>query len=186
MIRVDDEGKVTVTRVSSRIAGLAVLVAAAAVYFVNPFGSASYNVFGRLLGLQAMRVPSASMEPTIRQGSYVVVSVWPYLAREPRRGDVVVFRYPLDPSVSYAKRILGSAGSTISMQGCRAVVDGRALAEPYVLIEGDLRSANCQMADVHVPPGQYFVLSDNRLAGPDSRVWGFVPRANIYGKVLSH
>jgi len=166
--------------------GFAVLVAAVAVYFVNPFRSNSYSVFGRLLGMELMRVPSASMEPTIRPGSYVVVSTWPYLTGEPRQGDVVVFRYPLDPSVSYAKRILGPSGSTISIQGCRAVVDGRTLAEPYVLIQGDVRSAECQMAYVHVPPGQYFVLSDNRLAGIDSRVWGFVPRANIYGKVLNH
>ena len=70
------------------------------------------------------------------------------------------------------------------MHGCRAVVDGCALAEPYVLVQGDRRDPGCEMAALRVPPGQYFVLSDNRLAAPDSRVWGFVARANIWGKVL--
>ena len=97
----------------------------------------------------------------------------------PRRGDVIVFKYPLDPDRDFVKRVVGLPGETVEIHRGTVKIDGEALEEPY-LEERDLSS----LGPVLVPPDSYFVIGDNRDGSSDSRHWGPVPLENIVGKVL--
>ena len=97
----------------------------------------------------------------------------------PRRGDVIVFRYPKDPSRDFVKRVIGLPGETVEIHRGAVKIDGEALEEPY-LEERDLSS----LGPTLVPPESYFVMGDNRDGSSDSRHWGTVPLENIVGKVL--
>ena len=97
----------------------------------------------------------------------------------PRRGDVIVFRFPQDPSRDFVKRVIALPGETIAMDRGRVIIDGEPLDEPY-LEERDLSS----LPPTLVPPRSYFVMGDNRDGSSDSRHWGMVPLENIVGKVL--
>jgi signal peptidase I len=152
-------------------------------FFLNPFNIPSWNPVSRLAGIQAFRNPTISMEPTLARGSMVVASAWPYLFREPQVGDVVVFRFPPDPSVMYVKRIIASGGSSVSLSKCTATVDNKPLSEPYAVAEGE--EAACTFGLVLVPEDHYFVLGDNRANAFDSRVWGFLPKDNVVARVLA-
>jgi len=97
------------------------------------------------------------------------------------RGDVIVFRYPRDPSVSYIKRVIALPGDRIRIDRGRVVLNGRALHEPYVPQEyRDDRS----MSETTVPPNSYFVLGDHRNVASDSREFGPVDRSLVYGKAV--
>ena len=98
---------------------------------------------------------------------------------EPRRGEVIVFRYPQDPTRDFVKRVIGLPGETVEIHRGTVKIDGVALEEPY-LVERDLSS----LGPTLVPPESYFVIGDNRNGSSDSRHWGPVPLENIVGKVL--
>ncbi len=97
----------------------------------------------------------------------------------PKRGDVIVFRYPQDPSRDFVKRVIALPGETISMDRGRVSIDGEALEEPY-LEELDFS----RLPPTLVPPRSYFVMGDNRNGSSDSRHWGPVPLDNVVGKVF--
>jgi signal peptidase I len=142
------------------------------------------------------RIPSPSMVDTLRPGDRVLVNRVAYHLREPERGDIIVFRYPLDPGTVYIKRVVGLPGDTLELRDGRVVVNGNVLDEPYVHGSGgapDLTEAAPVRGDgtMHdpwslaapftVPADAYFVLGDNRLESDDSRFWGTVPRPNLIG-----
>ena len=104
-------------------------------------------------------------------------TVFPFHA--PRRAEIIVFRFPNDPSRDFVKRVIGLTGETVSMKRGEVFIDGDRLAEPY-LEERD----NDNLAPTLVPPNSYFVMGDNRDGSSDSRHWGPVPLENIVGKVL--
>ncbi|MBF8268169.1 MAG: lepB [Dehalococcoidia bacterium] len=95
----------------------------------------------------------------------------------PRRGEIIVFRFPKDPSRDFVKRVIGLPGETVSMRNGVVLIDGKELDEPY-LVERD----DYSMAPTLVPPESYFVLGDNRDGSSDSRYWGPVPLADMVGK----
>ena len=97
----------------------------------------------------------------------------------PKRNDIIVFRFPDDPSKDYVKRVIGLPGETVSMQRGNVFIDGIKLDEPY-LMERDVDN----MAPTLVLPNSYFVLGDNRRGSSDSRQWGQVPLGNVVGKVF--
>ena len=97
----------------------------------------------------------------------------------PRHADIIVFRFPNDPSRDFVKRVIGLPGETVSMKGGEVFIDGDRLDEPYLM---DRDSDN--MSPTLVPPDSYFVMGDNRDGSSDSRHWGPVPLDNIVGKVL--
>jgi len=163
---------------------LALLISAeVAAYFINPLHTASYDPRLRLMGLTFFRSPSRAMEPTIRENETFIVSVWPYRNADPRVGDVVVFHYPLDRSVLYVKRVVATGGSTVEIQDGAVVVDGRAIAEPYLSGVPLVSQYARAMPAVRVPANSYFVLGDNRDNSADSRTRGFVARSDIVGRV---
>ncbi len=103
--------------------------------------------------------------------------------KEPKRGDVIVFKYPNSPEVAYVKRLIGMPGDRIELIGHTLTVNGQALKEDYTqYIEPE--SINGHFGPYEVPQGQYFAMGDNRDNSQDSRFWGSVPRDYLLGRAL--
>ncbi len=145
--------------------------------------------------VQAFKIPSGSMLQTLQIGDYLLVNKFLYGLKKPftddyliegkapRAGDVIVFRYPKDPSMDYIKRIVGVPGDTLEMRDKQLYRNGVKVEEPYVQhVNPGSRSELDNFPPITVPPGKYFVLGDNRDESADSRVWGFVDRNAIRGK----
>ncbi len=133
--------------------------------------------------VQNFNIEGHSMEPSLHDQELILVDKWTYLFHPPSRGDVIVFVAPPQPSQDYIKRVIGIPGDSITINGTTVIVDGVPLKETYV----DPRNNGATFEDkpIHnlvVPPGDYFVLGDNRANSFDSRVWGFVPKQNIIGR----
>lgn len=123
-------------------------------------------------------IPSESMLPTIEVNDKVVVTNFSYWFEGPQRGDVVVFKYPLDTKKDYIKRCIGVPGETIEFRDSKLYVNGELVEEPY-LPEGLTFE---DYGPVVVPEGQYFMCGDNRNNSADSRAWGFLDEKLIIGK----
>ena len=175
-------------------------------------------LFGTTTLVQAFIVPTPSMESTVLVGDHLLVdklsyappgSISRYLLpyTEPKRGDIIVFRYPMDIQQNYVKRVIGTPGDRIRVVDKTVYVNGRALTEPYAqhVSSGlepyrdnfpsapsgpvydrarEMLDHNVVNGEVVVPPQSYFAMGDNRDNSLDSRYWGFVPRENIIGKPL--
>ncbi|GAA4338590.1 signal peptidase I [Pigmentiphaga soli] len=186
---------------------------------------------------EPFRIPSGSMIPTLQIGDLILVNKFTYGIRlpivdkkiiplgEPRRGDVVVFRYPVDPQVDYIKRVIGVPGDEISYLNKRLTVNGQPVPleskgeyfdpdrvsyaglyhetlngvghdilleerrspeiEPFADFPNkNMCSYSREGVRCKVPPGNYFMMGDNRDNSADSRYWGFVPEGNIVGKAF--
>jgi signal peptidase I len=130
-------------------------------------------------------IPSTSMAPTLLVGDYLLVDK---AVRWPARGDLVVFTDPSDANEILVKRVVGLSGEEILVQGrdvyinCEPPADGcRPVAEPYADFSDEVRAAK-DVGPLQIPSGAVFVMADNRNAGEDSRHWGPVPRAQIFGR----
>ena len=168
--------------------------------------------------VQAFQIPSESMENTLLIGDYLLVdklrygggALWDHFIpyRQVRRGDIVVFHYPVNPAQHFVKRVVGVPGDHVRLIKGQVYVNGSQLTEPYVRhsssildvyrdnfpqlmdVPGEAASWAGQMRkwvedkQLIVPEGLYFVLGDNRDESLDSRYWGFVPRENIIGRPL--
>ena len=167
-------------------------------------------LFGTTTLVQAYVIPTGSMEDTLLIGDHLLVDklafapsgpisryILPY--EEVKRGDIIVFRYPLDIKQTYVKRVMGVPGDHIRLENKDLILNGHKLVEPYKIhkteyidsyrdnfpsqpnsvLENDVKDG-----EVVVPSGHYFAMGDNRDASSDSRYWGFVPRENIIGKPL--
>src|SRR6201998_4053871 len=130
---------------------------------------------------QPVKVEGTSMMPSLEDQERIFVNKVVYRLQPIDRGDVVVFRYPRDPSKSYIKRVIGMAGDRIRIDGGQVYVNGQALDESYVPPEyADSRS----FPESVVPPHSYFVLGDHRSMSNDSRDFGSVNQSFIYGKAV--
>jgi signal peptidase I len=169
--------------------------------------------------VQAFQIPSESMENTLLIGDYLLVDKahygpggdWSWLLpyQKIRRGDIIVFRYPVNPNQHFVKRVIGTPGDHIRLARKRVYVNGKLLQEPYAVYRsrgfdsfrdnfplGDSAAAHLnsswyrelhtltQDGELIVPDGYYFVMGDNRDESLDSRYWGFVPRENVVGRPL--
>jgi signal peptidase I len=167
------------------VIAVVVLVALAILtYAANPLGTASLDPRARILGVTVFRMPSRSMEPTIKSDSIFLVSVRAYVRDEPKVGDVVVFDFPPNRDISYVKRIIATGGATVEIRDSEVFVNGKAVTKPYVVKESAQTDHSRNMPPLRVPPNSYFVLGDNRDNSSDSRDWGFVPRDHIFGRVV--
>jgi signal peptidase I len=122
------------------------------------------------------QVRGSSMEPTLHDGQYMIISKLIYWIHPPDRGDVIVFRPPNDPNDDYIKRIVGLPGEQVEIRNGEVSVDGVFLEEPYITNPG-FYSGVWDLED-----GEYFVLGDNRRNSSDSHTWGVFPGENIVGK----
>lgn len=130
--------------------------------------------------MQNFRIPSGSMEPTLQIQDYIFASKLSYRLDEPKRGDIIVFKYPRDTSRYFVKRLIAVGGETVALQDGALYIDGQLVPEDY-LPQG-LRFHD--YGPVTVPEGNYFMLGDNRNNSSDSRDWGYVPRNLIVGKEI--
>ena len=139
---------------------------------------------------QPVKVEGTSMTPALQDQERIFINKFTYRfgLGDIRRGDTVVFRFPLDSAKSYIKRVIGLPGDRVGIVDGQVYVNGRALVEDYVAPSDRDRvswpSPPEPFAERTIPDGQYFVLGDNRIFSRDSRTWGFVPRGNIYGKAV--
>ena len=175
-------------------------------------------LFGTTTLVQAFIVPTPSMDSTVMVGDHLLVDKLSYAPAgsishfflpytDPKRGDIIVFRYPMDIRQNYVKRVIGIPGDHIHLVNKVVYRNGKPLQEPYIHhidpnIEpyrdnfpgepnGYVMDRALKMLDEHtvngeivVPPDSYFAMGDNRDNSLDSRYWGFVPRENIIGKPL--
>ena len=175
-------------------------------------------LFGTTTLVQAFVSPSASMEDSLLIGDHVLVDKLTYAPsgpvsqhllpyRDVRRGDVIVFRYPLDIREDYVKRAIGVPGDHIHLVNKELYLNGKKVNEPYVVHKTDfidsyrdnfpsppntllppsamdMMQHHVENGEVVVPPGFLFAMGDNRDNSSDSRYWGFVPRENIVGTPL--
>lgn len=134
---------------------------------------------------QPFIVSGASMENTFHTGEYLIIDQLSYHFEDPKAGDVIVFRYPKNPSVFFIKRIIGTPGDTIDIKGNVVTItnaehpNGLVLAEPYI---ADM-SPNTFLHET-LGEREYFVMGDNRDRSSDSRVWGILQREYIVGRAL--
>jgi signal peptidase I len=152
----------------------------------------------RAFVVQAYEIPSGSMEDTLAIGDHILVNKFIYGAkipftdhrlmevREPRRGDVVVFQFPPDPSKDFIKRIIGLPGDRVQVVDKTVYVNGQLYENPHEIHkESDLlpkfSAPRDNTDEITVPADSYFVMGDNRDNSYDSRFWGFVRRGNIEG-----
>ena len=170
---------------------------------------------------EPFRIPTGSLEPTVQIGDFIIVNKFAYGIRlpvlhtkifniaEPKRGDIFVFRYPLNPSINYIKRVIGLPGDHIQYINKELTVNGQKMPQTFVqntvwqdehgnkqdVVQKEetffgIKHAIYQVADesgsdfndIIVPPGMYFAMGDNRDDSADSRAWGYVPEDNVVGK----
>lgn len=151
-------------------------------------------LFIRTFVIQAFKIPSGSMKPTLLVGDHILVNKFIYGIKlpftdkilislsQPERGDVVVFKFPLDTRKDYIKRVIGLPGDRVELVDKQLLINGRPTEDPRASysISGNMR----MFGPVTVPAGHLFVMGDNRDESSDSRVWGFVPRPYLKGKAF--
>ena len=126
-----------------------------------------------------VRVDGFSMKPTLQDGEFVLVNRMAYRIGEPKRGDIIVFHFPLDPgSQDLIKRIIGLSGDRIAVANGVVSVNGQPLNEPYIA------APPLYNGEWVVPAGDLFVLGDNRNDSSDSHSWGMLPKGEIVGKAV--
>jgi len=134
---------------------------------------------------QPFFVRGQSMEPNFENGDYLIIDEISYRFSEPKRGEVVVFKYPNNPSQRYIKRIIGLPGETVEIKEGSVIIyrqdEGQVLDESSYLVSSVKTPGSLQFS---LDGGEYFVLGDNRLLSFDSRRWGSLKRENIVGKVF--
>ena len=172
----------------------------------------------RAFGVEAFKIASGSMEHTLFEGDFLLINKLVYGAgisghkfpalHAPRRGDVIVFTYPVDPRLNYVKRIVGIPGDTLEMRGAVLIRNGRVVREDYIqhstddadqsdeefrwqtayLVGGasieNYRPSRNNWGPLVVPAHDYFVLGDNRDNSSDSRYWGFVADSLVRGQPI--
>ncbi len=169
-----------------------------AIIFVN---------FARIFVFQAFKIPTPSMEDNLLVGDHIIVNKFIYGPpgaafankllgfRDVMRGDIVVFRFPLDRETDFVKRVIGLPGDTVTIRDKRVYINGREVQEEYTFYQDatiypdesrlpePYRSRD-QYGPFMVPESEYFVMGDNRDRSNDSRYWGTVPRALIKGRAF--
>jgi signal peptidase I len=151
------------------------------VWLRDLFISLAISAFIIIFIYQPVKVEGTSMMPSLADQERIFVNKFVYRLEPIERGDVVVFRYPRDPSKSYIKRVIGVAGDRIRIDGGQVYVNYEALDEDYVPpAYTDARSYH----ELVVPPHSYFVLGDHRSMSNDSRDFGAVDQSYIYGKAV--
>jgi signal peptidase I len=151
--------------------------------------------------VQAFKIPSGSMEPTLEIGDHILVNKFIYGIKipfthlsfgawtQPKRGEVIVFIYPLEPEKDFIKRVIGVPGDTVRIVNKKLYINGAEAQDPHAVYKEDtLLPGDAQKRDnfgpITVPPGKIFVLGDNRDRSLDSRFWGFVPLEDVKGKAF--
>ena len=133
----------------------------------------------RRVAVQPVKVQGSAMEPELKDGDRIIID---RSVDSLKRGDIIVFYYPADPTKSYIKRIVGLPGESVEIRDGKILVNGSALDDPYVNpMNNRVMSAR---TEVRVPGNSYYVIGDNRDNSNDSRMWGPLDRKFIYGRFV--
>ena len=157
-------------------------------------------LFVRTFIVQAFKIPSGSMEPTLLVGDYLLVNKFIYGIKipftqtkvfqlvNPRRGDIIVFPYPVDPSKDFIKRVIGTGGEKVEIIQGEIYINDRRISDPWGHFEkigpADILQRIENLGPVIVPEGSLFVMGDNRNNSEDSRFWGFLRVNTVVGKAF--
>lgn len=154
--------------------------------------------------IQAYKIPSGSMEPTLLVGDHLLVNRMSYVIKmpfvdtvlfstgKPQRGDIIVFRYPEDPSKDYIKRVIATEGESLEIKNKAIFINGRRINDTWGRFRPDSFTPRGllpfidkdNIPPITVPKDSYFVMGDNRDNSLDSRYWGFVQKQHLVGKAL--
>ena len=134
------------------------------------------------------KIPTGSMHPTFMEGDRIFVDKLSYRFHEPERGDIIVFKYPLDKSKDFVKRLVGLPGDKIEIRDGKLIINGRLIDDPpfseHYYYNRDDWDFGKHGQIIAVPEGNFFAMGDNSAQSSDSRNWGFVPRKNMVGKAF--
>lgn len=133
---------------------------------------------------QPFIVVGSSMYPTFLNGDYLIIDEISYRFEKPERGDVVVFRPPVNEKEHYIKRIIGLPGETVSVVNNIVTIKNKENPEGFILTENYVSSERIAEKDITLGEKEYFVMGDNRALSSDSRVWGPLKENEISGRVL--
>jgi signal peptidase I len=173
-------------------------------YFESLVIAVILALFVRTWVFQAFKIPTGSMEQNLLIGDHLIVNKMLFAptvtgveralmpTRDIHRGDVIVFKYPVDPERDFIKRVIGLPHDRLEMHRKIVYINGQPLTEPYAQFleapstDGAPRTDDKreEYGPVTVPPDQYFMMGDNRDNSEDSRYWGFLPRTYIKGQAL--
>lgn len=141
----------------------------------------------RTFVVQAFKIPSGSMLPTLQIGDHILVNKFLYYFQPIRRGDIIVFKFPQDETRDFIKRVIGLPGDTVEIRGKQVLINGAPLDEPYA-VHGDWPAARFgereKVGPLVVPADRLFMMGDNRDHSMDSRVWGFLDVSKVKGKAF--
>jgi len=157
--------------------------------------------FVRSFFIQAFKIPSSSMEPTLLIGDHLLVNRLSYVVKvpftdmvlfnlgTPERGEIIVFRYPADTSKDFIKRVIAKPGDTVEIRDKKVFVNGEKSDDPWGFFSDDMNlpayvSPKDNLGPIKVPKDAYFVMGDNRDRSLDSRFWGFVKHDLLVGRAL--
>ncbi len=158
--------------------------------WVKPlFVAAVLAIAIRTFLLGPYKIPTGSMRPFLMEGDRIFVDKITYRFREPERGDVIVFRYPMDRKKDFVKRLVGFGGERVEIRDGQIIVNDRKLDHPVSFLERfyynrpDWSYGKVGQV-IQIPEGHLFVLGDNSAQSSDSRNWGFVPRKDVVGRAV--
>lgn len=146
-------------------------------------------LFIRTYFVQAFKIPTGSMRPTFMESDRILVDKLTYRFRPPRRGDIIVFKYPADKKKDFVKRLVALGGETVEIRKGSAYINGKRIEEPYGIVKNYYYHRNDwpygrEGQKIKVPEDSFFVLGDNSAQSSDSRYWGFVPQDYLKGRAI--
>jgi signal peptidase I len=136
----------------------------------------------RFFVVQPFIVEGSSMEPNFHDQQYIIIDKLTYRFTEPKRGQVIVFHPPTEPSQNYIKRIIGLPGETVKIENGDVFINNQKVDEPYLGIQNHQTDQMRQRDPITLPSNEYFVMGDNRSHSSDSREWGELEKSNIEGR----
>lgn len=134
----------------------------------------------RFFLFQPFYIPSGSMKPTLTEGDRIIVNKITYRFSKPQRGDIMVFKYPINPKRDFIKRIIGLPGETILIKDSALYINENFIEQPF--LPKGLKYPD--FGPIKIAENQYFMMGDNRNNSEDSRFWGTLPKQNIIGKAM--
>ena len=138
----------------------------------------------RVLVAEPFIVSGSSMDPTFKNGDYLIVDKLTYKLSDPKRDDIVIFRYPGDPSKFFIKRIIGLPGETVDINGGEITITNPEHPDGFVLDQPFIKKPSDNQLHFPLKNDEYFVMGDNRNASSDSRYWGAVNRKLLAGRAF--
>ncbi len=164
-------------------------------YFEAALIAVILAIFIRTFVVQAFKIPSGSMIPTLHVGDHILVNKFIYGIRlpfvdktiipisKPDRGDIIVFIYPVDREKDFIKRVIGLPGEKIKIRNKKIFIDGELFDDPYGVYEKGIKRDQ-HLGPLEIPEDRLFVMGDNRDHSCDSRFWGFVPLDLVKGEAM--